>query len=86
MASGTTNLQSIWSLLNTFQLVIVIALLDIDYPPKVVAFFQGFMLATLSMPPQLNFVEGIVQDKLLSHGETNERYTMYGFTSTYFVV
>ena len=50
LAMGSTNFQSIWTILNTFQLVIVIALLDIEYPTKVEAFMQGFELAALSMP------------------------------------
>ena len=51
------NLESIWSVLNTFQLIIIIALLEIDYPPKVEAFFQGFEFASLNMPSDWNFAQ-----------------------------
>ena len=50
LAAGTSNFQSFWTILNIFQLVIIIALLEIEYPPKVEAFFQGFEMAALSMP------------------------------------
>ena len=66
--------------------MIIIALLEIDYPPDVGAFFQGFKLVSLSMPKQLNFVERLVPSELLTQGETSERYQTYGFESTYFIV
>ena len=58
--SGAANFQSIWAMLNTFQLVIIIALLDIEYPPKVEGFFQGFEFASLSMPQEFNYVQLIL--------------------------
>ena len=38
------------------------------------------------MPEQLNFVERMMPNDLISQGETSERYTSYDFTSTYFIV
>ena len=69
-----------------FQLVIVIAMLDIEYPPKLEAFFKGFELATLSMPLQYNFVKRIVSEHTLARGETDERFQDYGFESVFFLV
>ena len=48
-----------------FQLVIIFALLEIDYPPKVEAFFQGFQLAALSMPEEYNFMKRIIPEHIL---------------------
>ena len=54
-----------------FQIVIVFALLKIDYPPKVDAFFVGFELASLNMPIQYNFVEMFVPGDILQKGKTD---------------
>ena len=43
-------------------------MLDIEYPPKVEAFFKGFELAALSMPLQYNFVKRIVSEHTLARG------------------
>ena len=69
-----------------FQLVIIFALLDIDYPPKVEAFFQGFQLAALSMPEEYNFMTRIVPEHILKRGKTKDRYQGYGFESIFFLV
>ena len=57
LVSRSANFESIWTVLNTFQLIIVIALLEIDYPPKVEAFFHGFEFASLNLPQEWNFVQ-----------------------------
>ena len=70
---GTTNYHSIWTILNTYQLIILIALLDIEYPPNVATFFEGFELAALSMPKEYNLAEWIVPASIRSRGETEKR-------------
>ena len=57
MASGGSSLDGAWNVINSFQLLIIIALLDINYPPKVEAFFQGFSFTMFTMPDNLNLVQ-----------------------------
>ena len=50
LASGGVNLASLWTLLNTFQLLVVVGMLEIKFPPKFEAFVHGFKLASLNLP------------------------------------
>ena len=61
-ASGSMSLESIWTILNTFQLLIIIALLEIEYSPKLEAFFQGFEFASLNLPSEWNFVQNLMPE------------------------
>ena len=50
LASGSFNFQSIWTLLNIYQLIVFVGLLDLEYSPKAQEFFEGFRLSLLNIP------------------------------------
>ena len=84
LLSGSVNLQSIWSMANTFQLLMVIGLLDIDFPPKLDAYFHSFDFALFALPDELNLVEKMaakMPNVDLDDSETDERYQSYEFES-----
>ena len=54
LAAGSVNLSSVWTILNTFQLLVVVGMLDIALPPKVEAFIHGFDFASLNVPDEYN--------------------------------
>ena len=64
----------------------MIALLDIDYPPKVEAFFQGFSFTMFAVPEQFNYVQQNIPAADLEDGETDEKFQDYDFETIYFVV
>ena len=73
-ASGGSSFDGAWSVINSFQLLIVLALLDIEYPPKVEAFFQGFSFTMFAVPDDFNYVLQVIPEAELEDGETSERF------------
>ena len=43
-------------ILNTLQMIEIIALVAVDYPNQLLQFFQGFDFTLLMVPESLNFV------------------------------
>ena len=91
------NLESLWTLLNTYQLLVVVGMLEIEYPTKVDAFMHGFEFASLNVPDEYNVVLVLFPEDEEANStateypeeeisETNERFDSYGFTSAVFFV
>ena len=66
-------------------MIIIIALLEIEYPPKVEAFFQGFEFASLNIPSDWNLVQKYMPEEDKKASETDERFQEYGFESAYVI-
>ena len=56
IASGSFNLGSLWTILNTFQLLVVVGMLEIEFPTKLKTFIHGFDFASLNVPDEYNVV------------------------------
>ena len=83
--------------MNTYQLLIVVGMLDIQFPTKIEAFIQGFDVASLNLPDEYNpalilFPEdeemnGTVPEQPKNDTvKTNERFASFGFTSPVFFI
>ena len=95
LASGSLNLSSMWTILNTFQLLVVIGMLDGELPTKLEAFIQGFDIASLNVPDEYNIAlilfpeANNTGDQVSPYDEiveTNERFASFGFTSPVFLI
>ena len=73
-ASGGSSFDGAWNVINSFQLLIVLGLLEIEYPPKVEAFFQGFSFTMFSVPERLNQAQQNIPSAELEDGETSDRF------------
>ena len=48
--SGEWSIEGASNILNFFQLLIVVALIEVSYPSKAEAFLQGFSISLLTAP------------------------------------
>ena len=85
-APGSPSFDGAWHVINSFQLLIIVALLEIEYPPMVQAFLQSFSFAMFTLPEEVNFVQQSISEEELEGGETSDRFKNYQFNSIYFVV
>ena len=85
-ASGGVSFDGAWFVLYSLQLLIVIGLLDIDYPPKLEAFLQDFSFTMFTVSEDYNLVQQSIPEADLAEGETDDRSQDYGFDTFYFII
>ena len=82
---GGFNPSSLWTMMNQYQLLVFIGLLDLKFPAKTEAFLKGFRLASLNIPKEYHYFGKLFANNSLNF-DTNERFAKYNFRFSRFIL